>query len=422
MLFSIMHARLLSITILIFLSLITGCQGLEAQTEAERGLLALKHCDFELARQHFKHADQIYPNHQEIVLGLGISELLSALDTSKARSVLNQLWGQSIQELCLKAHANSLISPTETPDSAHCHSFSRCALFQTHDTAQSFAHTIDSNLEWEAIIEVLSSPRLAEAGKTLTQASQILDGAYAIHDFAGYPTLYIHSADLAALGVLSNLAYILSNISQSHDWRFRVSETLHELEAAKTTCRPWLATTLLERVCATPKPIQDLARLSAALSNAFQSLARLSEILQTQEAHTFQTTQSNCHYPRALLAWQTIHPGIVKDLNQLAKAYDNNQFVPKGLMDPTPIVSISTLLATPLCASKPAFSYCIQTQSGDELQVDWSWLSTWINHASTPPFLETTTLSFIDGVHYRLNSAWLQFDPKALLCETPQEK
>ena len=199
-----------------------GCDMLSAKQEADAGLEAMKSCQFQTAAIHFSEANDLYPKHQEIVLGLAVSELLSLTEMPEIQMLASKLGYQiSLQSMCdTLNHENnndndSNISQDAELPNEKCFAFSE--LFDTtgqedikdEDNSHSndktpFYTQIDPELTFQEAFQKLHLylPVLKSASEHLTEAAQLMDSTYEINDVMGYHKLNIHPADIATLALI----------------------------------------------------------------------------------------------------------------------------------------------------------------------------------------------------------------------------
>ncbi|MBO5754180.1 MAG: hypothetical protein J6S69_10955, partial [Proteobacteria bacterium] len=196
---------------------------LSAKQEAENGTEALKACQFSTAAMHFSTANELYSNHEEILLALAVSEIFSLTEIPEILTLASKLGYQiSLQSMCdTLNHENnndSNISQDAELPNEKCFAFSE--LFDTtgqedikdEDNSHSndktpFYTQIDPELTFQEAFQKLHLylPVLKSASEHLTEAAQLMDSTYEIKDILGYHKLNIHPADIATLAMIINL-------------------------------------------------------------------------------------------------------------------------------------------------------------------------------------------------------------------------
>ncbi|MBO4350746.1 MAG: hypothetical protein J6A01_07370 [Proteobacteria bacterium] len=396
--------------------LCSGCDQLKAQKESAAGKDALLECDFENAYLHFRKADEYYPNHHEILIGLAISETIYFFDTPNMKDLLSKMGFQfTVQSLCQKLKEDDRNEDSAQPESCHtidysnlAHSFSKTDILSTegyHSTA------IDPDLTWHDIVVTLNTRNslLKSAAEHAFAAAKTNDPNYHIGNVFGYD-ITVHAAELGILSMVASLLSTVIEIAEQYRWDFSVQKTVKALE---TKDYSWLVQAInneflhRKNTSSFPTCLPEIQQTIAALGFVVPLLKELKESEPQFDDH-------HCPVQKSLLHWENLHYGILSDLEKASHILDDSQTTASlnELFDPTTSFDI-------LCALQNLPNLTIPVAKLYHSQWEWHFeeFQSQLNFCFTPKILDEQSPSFQcnDTFSFRLNSAWLNWNPKELL-------
>ena len=397
--------------------LCSGCDQFRAQQESKAGKDALLECDFENAYFHFRNADEYYPNHHEILIGLAISEFIYFFDTPAIQNLFSQLGFQfTVQSLCQKIkNDNSDNEDSDNPTSCHTIDFDNLvqpiSIEDIISTNEYDSTSIDPDLTWSDIIVSLHAQKalLKAAAEHALTAAKKNDPNYHIGNAFGYD-ITVHAVELSLMSIVANLLYIVIDIAEQYHWDFSVQKTVKAIE---TKDYSWLVQAINNEFLhrwdhhSTPTCLPEIQQTIATLGFVVPYLKELKE-------SEPQFDDNHCPVHDSILYWNNLHYGIISDLDKASHLLDNSPTTASlnELFDPA--TSFNILLAL---QNLPNLTMPVAKLDHSEWEWHFEELQSQLNPYFTPPILDEQSPSFRcnNTFSFRLNSAWIQWNPKELL-------
>lgn len=412
------HSIISILYIVLFALICSACSSLEARNEAHLGRDALKSCQFDDAYDHFSNAHDLLSSNEEILLGLGISELALVFTSDEFNALLPRFGtSKTLVALCNEAQNEDETQSEDTPSSCETISFSKYRSAFPDDTTQ-FFDNIDPTLTWQDCIDVLITyaPLLQDAATHLLRAAQKIDDHYDLGDVFSFKDLSINKADIALLSATAALLSGVSRILSHYDNRFSLKDTLEAFDLENYDALSALFTPYL----LTPSQnASDASDALPALESAINALGILAEkgyeLREDYDNNGPQLDDDGCEKHTQLLRWETVPYGIYNDFKKLHNALkDDHTLVLDRLLDPSATLSLPALLTQ--LPTRPAQSIILTVQD-DELVWSLQTIATQLNSAFTPPIFDEASgnLHLAYDYSYRLNSAWLKFKIQNLI-------
>ena len=401
---------------------------LSAKQEAENGTEALKACQFSTAAMHFSTANELYSNHEEILLALAVSEIFSLTEIPEIQTLASKLGYQiSLQSMCdTLNHENnndSNISQDAELPNEKCFAFSE--LFDTtgqedikdEDNSHSndktpFYTQIDPELTFQEAFQKLHLylPVLKSASEHLTEAAQLMDSTYEIKDILGYHKLNIHPADIATLAMIINLMMTAVEVAVAYPMHYSIQQAVMIIEQNdNTSTANWINQHLL---VSTYQPSSETAAYSfgTLLDNLKIALPHIKYLQETQEI------SDNPCQRASLLNWTNLHPAMIMDLEKLANTPQGTTLVLDDFFDLP--VSLDTYHLFTHLPWRHAQTSIVVTSDTPNNDLVWNFqdIIQQINTAFQPPIFENKpSVDFKRDYGIRIQTAWLNWNPVDLL-------
>ncbi len=404
----------LFLTSILFLT--QACDKLEAQEEANLGKSALQNCEFENARKHFQKAHDLYPSHEDILIGLAISEIADYASTKEIEDIMRKIgFNKTLASLCLE---NLDDSKDENSDENLCKTLELSDFFKDqNDTSEAFRiHTseITPELVWSDILNTLNNQNdeLLLAAEHFQEAARILDERTWRVDFFGYEDIGFHKADFAAFSAAFYLIHAAVIILSDYQFDFSVKETA---DAIQNNDDETLATIINENLLIHKPDEFNAPAAQAPIFQLFQSIALAAEGMQylydlkkrPEEFDVF--SDSGCLQRRSLFHWEKTMPGIIKDLDKTSTIFEETDTILSlgEFLMPDVHLDLDQLLSNLPERNKQK---AIVTVNNGE----WTWSLNdeiiTINQSFAPAIFNTHAFSLDSDISFRLDTAWAKFD------------
>ncbi|GEM_PF-7094795 len=399
--------------LLCLLCLLTGCDSYRARQEADAGIEAIQSCQFKIAYNHFKKADEYYPNHHEILIGLSISEFLYFLDTPDINTILSSLgFRWNVHSLC-KTLADQ-DSDRSSSDLQACHAFDSSKL--TASIAPNEINALDPalinpNLTWQHIISSLQIHQhlLDQAAEHAYAAAKSNIPHYHAGNFFGYD-ITIHASEIAMLSITANLLSTFLDIVGLYEWDFSVKKTIESLQNDEDN---WLIQTMSNKFLQNKKN-KTLPHTLDKIQQTINALGFVVPYLQLFKTYLPESDAHGCPIRNSLFHWETLPAGIIMDFEKASHILDASPSIASlnEFFDPEISIDLAFILQNPPALTMPT------AELNDSA---WQWhfqeLQQQLNAAFDPPILDENnpTFQLRDEFSFRLNSAWLKWNPRNLL-------
>lgn len=413
------NRSIISVLYIAFFMLVgNACASLEAREEAYLGRDALKSCQFAEAYDHFSNAHNLLRSNEEILIGLGLSELALFLTSDDFNALLPRFGAsKTLVDLCHEAQDEDEAQDEAPTTSCETISFSKFRP-SSHDGTARFYANIDPKLTWQNCIDVLVTHAnlLQDAAKHLLRAAQKIDDHYNLGDVFSFKDLSLNRADIALLAATAALLSGLSRILSHYDNRFSLRDTLEAFDLDQYDAQ----SALLNSYLLTPAQNDaDASDALPAIEKAIIALGILAEkgyeLREDYNDNGPRLDDDGCEKHTQLLRWETVPYGIYTDIKKLHDALkDDHTLVLNRLLDPSATLSLPALLSR--LPTRPA-QLTILTAQNNELVWSLQSIAKQLNSAFTPPIFDESSgnLYLAHDYNYRLNSAWLKLNIQDLI-------
>lgn len=401
-----------------------GCEYLDARDAAHAGERALRRCEFSRAYWNFIYAQDVFPNHGDIRLGLAISDLLTFLSEPNVVALMERLGiDLRVESLCEddSAVGGEPIEPPSNRDPNPGIEAPKClvlnSLMQTtpgtgggsdnDGNDKRYYDDIDETLMWNDIVVTLLPyrARLIEMAKEFRQSAEKIDDTdgYGIDFASRSTTIFPWDMNLVSSALLAIV--VILDLAEVYDTGFSVVETFRIL--SEGTCEE-IATYLNEHVF--------LGRSNVSLTESTWPMAQVMfERLwvASDEAYRWKEGQLNGKTAYAtcpILNWQKTPFGILKDISRIAHAFGDPPYMTDWIVEPAIYVRLEGFLSNVPVRSEREGDRFTCTPNGE---ISWNGISfaERVNASCEPLVFDIIgeNVSIRSGFHYRLSSAWLKW-------------
>jgi len=398
-------SRLVALLIVLFSFVcLNGCAELEARDQAKAGKKALKSCRFADAYEHFDRANDLVSGNEEILLGLGISEILTVVESEEVRAILPLLGiTKSLEEACLEA----LEDDDESEETEEASSVCGNVKFDiSHESSDNHIIEISPELTWQALFDAVYTNRekLYSASKHLQRSARKIDGAYSVGDVFGYKEVKLHSADIAgAASIAAGLSFV-SGVLYHYSLSFSVKETLDNRDKCIEFSNLMNSYVFRgERSIDVDRALESYELLRSAIG----LVVKYGEDLWNE--YDAVVDNPDICFNESVLKWENVPYGIYYDLEKVARLELSDGLLDLDeLIDPAATLDLVRMLEN-LPTQK---SGEIVTCTDDKIVWTVQELAIQLNQVMLEPVFDESSdgLRLNSTYDYRLNSAWLNWD------------